>query len=212
VAPRDLPVRIAGRASRAGLFLEPRVTEGLSAYLELLARWNKTINLTGFRLDPADDDAIDRLLIEPVAAARHVSASESSVLDVGSGGGSPALPLKIALPRLRFRLVESKLRKAAFLREAVRHLGLDHVKVENSRLEDLAGDGERADLVTLRAVLIDRSLVKALVPLASHSARLFVFGSAPASVQGAEPSESHVLVPELGSRLVVLAWKDLTTL
>jgi 16S rRNA (guanine527-N7)-methyltransferase len=203
VALGDLSVRIAARAARAGVALDARVSDGLSAYLELLARWNKTINLTGFRLDPTDDDAIDRLLIEPVAAARYVAASEASVLDVGSGGGSPALPLKIAVPRLRFRLVESKVRKAAFLREAVRCLELDQVEVENSRLEDLRGDGERADVVTLRAVRIDRSLLKALAPLVVPSARVFAFGSA------SDDGESHLLVPDSGSRVVVVGLREL---
>jgi 16S rRNA (guanine527-N7)-methyltransferase len=203
VALGDLSVRIAARAARAGVALDARVSDGLSAYLELLARWNKTINLTGFRLDPTDDDAIDRLLIEPVAAARYVAASEASVLDVGSGGGSPALPLKIAVPRLRFRLVESKVRKAAFLREAVRCLELDQVEVENSRLEDLRGDGERADVVTLRAVRIDRSLLKALEPLVVPSARVFAFGSA------SDDGESHLLVPDSGSRVVVVGLREL---
>jgi 16S rRNA (guanine527-N7)-methyltransferase len=203
VALGDLSVRIAARAARAGVALDARVSDGLSAYLELLARWNKTINLTGFRLDPTDDDAIDRLLIEPVAAARYVAASEASVLDVGSGGGSPALPLKIAVPRLRFRLVESKVRKAAFLREAVRCLELDQVEVENSRLEDLRGDGERADVVTLRAVRIDRSLLKALEPWVVPSARVFAFGSA------SDAGESHLLVPDSGSRVVVVGLREL---
>ncbi len=58
-------------------------------------------------------------------------------MDVGSGGGSPAIPLKLAVPRLRLTMVEAKARKSAFLREAVRHLGLEQRSVETARYEEL---------------------------------------------------------------------------
>ena len=76
------------------MFLDESLASSLVTYYELLARWNRKINLTSLE-DP--DEAIDRLLLEPVIAARHLSPAVVNVMDVGSGGGSPALPLALAL-------------------------------------------------------------------------------------------------------------------
>ena len=76
-----------------------------------------------------DDETFDRLLIEPLIASRYLPSTDCSVIDVGSGGGSPAIPLKLAMPGISLRMVESKTRKAAFLREAVRRLVVRPPKV-----------------------------------------------------------------------------------
>lgn len=152
--PRGVRERLARRAQRAGLELGEALLEGLLSYYRLLWHWNRRINLTGI----ADvDEAIDRLLLEPVAAARLVSDSAEVAVDVGSGGGSPAIPMKLARPDLRLTLVESKTRKAAFLREAVRNLGLSGTAVESVRYEELLARPEFhevADVVTVRALRI----------------------------------------------------------
>ncbi len=152
---RELRDRIRRRARKAGVELTHPLAEALEKYYVLLAKWNEKINLTSLRLPAhAEDDAIDRLLIEPVVAARHVAPDAQTMLDIGSGGGSPALPLRLAAPGLRLSMVESKTRKAVFLREAVRELGLDRVTVETSRFEELLSRPELhegVDLVTVRA-------------------------------------------------------------
>jgi 16S rRNA (guanine527-N7)-methyltransferase len=201
--PRDLSSRIVRRTVRARAPVGPELADALAAYLELLAKWNRKINLTGLPVDPPSEEAIDRLIVEPVAAARFVGPDESRAIDVGSGGGSPALPLKLAVPRLEFLLVESKARKAAFLREAVRQLGLASVDVECTRLEELRPRSQPADLATVRAVRVDRVLIAALAPHVRPSARLFVFtGASTKSLIG--EGDTHLLVPELRSRLIVL--------
>ena len=99
MAARDLRTRLQKRAIRAGVFLSADVAEKLAAYYELLARWNLKINLTAI----SDiDEAIDRLLLEPVIAVRHLPTS-GKLLDVGSGGGSPAIPLHLAAPQLALK-------------------------------------------------------------------------------------------------------------
>lgn len=155
------------------------VVSGLGEYLALVARWNRRINLTAFALDTPSDDAIDRLLVEPLAAARHLLPGDRVLVDVGSGSGSPAIPLKIAAPYLRLVLVEARIRKSAFLREAARVLGLREVAVETRRLgadwkpAELAG---KVDVVTLRAVRVDGPLWKAIEGLAGAAGRVFLFG------------------------------------
>src|SRR5262245_60756251 len=101
------------------------LADGLTAYFELLRKWNRKIALTSLPVEDAGDEAIDRLLIEPVVASKFLIQQRGSALDIGSGGGSPAIPLKLACPGLSLRMVESKTRKAAFLRETVRTLELD---------------------------------------------------------------------------------------
>ena len=121
MASRDFSTRLARRASRAGLFLPDELVGSLTSYYELLSRWNRKINLTA--LDNPDE-AIDRLLLEPVVAARHLRAPDLRLMDIGSGGGSPAIPMKLAAPGIGLTMVEVKARKSAFLREAIRHLAL----------------------------------------------------------------------------------------
>jgi 16S rRNA (guanine527-N7)-methyltransferase len=198
VADADLAERIAARAAAAGVAAGPPLADGLAVYLALLAHWNRTINLTGFKLTPPADEAIDRLIVEPLVAAQHVRSSEHAIVDIGSGGGSPALPMKLALPDVRFVLVESKVRKAAFLREAVRHLGLDRVAVENRRLEELvAGDRlPAANIATVRAVRLDASVVRTIKSLLADDGRIFLFGPA---VVPSEAGEGRQIVP-LGPR------------
>ena len=115
----------------------PELLTSLERYYELLTKWNERINLTSSDSTLGDRHRLDRLLIEPLVAARHVAATAMRGLDIGSGGGSPAIPLSLAVPHLAMRMVESKTRKAVFLREAVRTLDLARNTVETSRFEEL---------------------------------------------------------------------------
>ena len=94
--------------------MDPTIEPKLVTYLELLWKWNRKINLTAI-LEP--EMAIDRLLLEPLAAAAHLPAG-GMLADLGSGGGSPAIPLALALSPSKLLMVESRSRKASFLREA----------------------------------------------------------------------------------------------
>ena len=78
--------------------LDEALLTRLEIYYRLLSRWNTKINLTALPLEDLTDHAVDRLLIEPLAAARFVPESPLTWFDLGSGGGSPALPLKLVRP------------------------------------------------------------------------------------------------------------------
>ena len=151
----DFAALILSRLTAAGVDASAEAIEGSAAYLALLARWNQRINLTAFDLDRPANDAIDRLVVEPLSAARFVHPDDQSAIDVGSGGGSPALPFKLAAPWLRMQLIEARTRKSAFLREAVRALGLANAYVETARFDDrwFATTFKPVDVVTMRAVL-----------------------------------------------------------
>ena len=186
--------RLAARARHAGISIIADAQPQLEAYFRLLARWNAKINLTALPLRRPTDQTFDRLLIEPCAAARCVADSAQRWFDVGSGGGSPAIPMKIAYPRAELTMVESKARKVAFLREAVRSLGLSDVRVENLRFEEFAQRSQlnSIDLVTIRGVKGDPGLFASIRAVLSPVGRVFLFhspnseGSVPAGFEMVE--------------------------
>lgn len=170
--------RLARRTRRAKAPITLAMLEPLEAYFRLLAHWNARINLTSLPLEPPTDEAFDRLLVEPLAASRQIPTEGSSVwVDLGSGGGSPAIPLKIARPALKLTMIESRERKGAFLREAVRVLGLPDAFVQTERFEISAGHEQTgsADLVTARAVRIDAEFFEAAGRILKNGGQLFLF-------------------------------------
>jgi len=195
------PVRVLLRlrAELAHVPLSDEIAQKLEAYFTLLRRWNRTINLTSLPLDPPTDASVDRLLIEPLTAIPFLAAKPSVWFDLGSGGGSPAIPLQIAHPANQLHMVESKERKAAFLREVVRELGLTGAEVLGTRIEALL-DEERsrsiADLVTVRAVRLSAPLFSQLDLLMRAGGQAALFGTTPQKldlpkgleIQSVEPS------------------------
>jgi 16S rRNA (guanine527-N7)-methyltransferase len=207
-AEKDYRRRLLRRAKRHGLSINGATADRLVGYLDLLSVWNQRMNLTALD-DP--DGAVDRLVLEPLLAARNL-AGESVVIDIGSGGGSPAIPLKIAVPSIALTMVESKVRKGAFLREAVRQLGLERANVEVRRFEELLARPdmhEAADVVTVRAVRVEPSVLGNLQAFLRDGGRILWFtGPGPVHVERlpyplvAESDEP--LVESLRSRLVTL--------
>jgi 16S rRNA (guanine527-N7)-methyltransferase len=194
--------RVARRARRAKAPLTIAMLDPLEAYFRLLTLWNAKINLTALPLDPPTDETFDRLLVEPLAAAPHLGPhigrgltgvrhqSDPKVwFDLGSGGGSPAIPLLIARPWMKLTMIESKERKSAFLREALRCAGLAHTaSVLTERFEvvaEIADHAHSADIVTVRAVKTDGQLFETAAQLLKADGRLFLFR--PAHDAGADP-------------------------
>lgn len=176
----DLARRIAERADLYGVRPSPEVMAGLVRYLELLARWTRRINLTSLSLDPPTDAAVDRLVVEPLIASAHLQASELRMLDIGSGAGSPAIPMKLARPNLSLTMVEVRSRKSAFLREACRVLSLKRALVETRQFgcNGHMTNTPRYDVVTMRAVAIDRSIARAVGEALTRTGRVFLFAQA----------------------------------
>ncbi len=167
------------RLEAARLALAPHVVDRLGDYLNLLARWNRQINLTGLPLDPPSDQAIDRLIVEPLSAISWVDEGPLGWFDFGSGGGSPAVPIKLTRPQARLTMVESRGRKASFLREAIRQLELPRATVFEGRYQTVpatSGMTGSARLVTSRAVKTDSDLLDAAGALLVSGGRLLIFG------------------------------------
>lgn len=199
---QDIAATIQARASRHGVDVSESVLTSCAAYLELLATWNRRINLTSLPLDlPIPDATVDRLIIEPLLAARWVG-SHAHWVDLGSGGGSPAVPLKLARPESSVVLVEARERKCAFLREVVRKLRLSDATVIQERFEVLGRDAQ-FDLATVRAVRMDAGFFELVSRLLRPDGGLIIFGPIPSNspfvlveslnAPGKEGSSIHLL-------------------
>ena len=117
-----------------GLELSPATQAQLLAFRDLLLKWNKTYNLTALR-DP--QQALSHHLLDSLAILPHVGPEP--LLDVGSGGGLPGIPLAIVRPELAVRMVDTVQKKATFLQQAAIQLGLKNVTVNHARVEELPG-------------------------------------------------------------------------
>jgi len=217
VSSRDVRSRLVRRAAKANLFLPGELADRLAAYYDLLSRWNRKINLTS--IDNVDE-AIDRLLLEPLAAVRHFPGPVHRLMDVGSGGGSPAIPFKLALPNTALTMVEVKARKSAFLREAIRQLRLEKAEVETTRFEELLARPElheAYDLLSLRAVRAETRVLTSLQAFLAPGGSLVLFrgpeGAAQPStvVPPLEWSGTFTLIDSLQSRLTLLTKRQIGT-
>ena len=207
---RGVDERILRRAVQAGFVLEPEVVKELTQYVELLFRWNRRMNLTALT---DDDTGIDRLVIEPLAAAQLLPEGRIAVVDIGSGGGSPAIPMKLIMPTTVLRMVESKVRKGAFLKEVVRQLGLRDTEVLTCRYEELVGREEIhevTDVVTVRGVRVDSRMLQVLTGLVREGGTVLLFRGAldqafsPENCLPLQYFGTYPLVDSLKSYLTVL--------
>ena len=185
--------------------LSERQIDQLQQYLELLRHWNRKINLTALPVDALGNPTIDRLFIEPLSAARLFGRGPMRWADFGSGGGSPAVPLKIACPASGLTMVESRGRKAAFLREVTRELGLSDVTVLGMRAEALETQSiEPFELITIRAVRVDEPFMTLIHRQTAAGGRLILFTQA----ESADAIDGFTRVDEVAlkttsSRIVV---------
>jgi 16S rRNA (guanine527-N7)-methyltransferase len=187
------------------LELAPAQLEALDAFARLLLRWTEAINLTAIR-EPeavARDHLVDSLA--GVALLRESGADR--ILDLGSGGGLPGIPLAIAMPDARFLLVESIGKKAGFLRTAVAAAELgNRVAVAAERAEALADPGREREAwaaVTIRAVATLPELIELAFPLLRVGGRLLAWKREPlADELAASRNAARAMGGEIGVREV----------
>jgi 16S rRNA (guanine527-N7)-methyltransferase len=125
--------------------LDDQTVGQFEAYLSLFVRWNQRINLSSVR---NEEGILSRHFVESIAVARSLPDQVATLLDFGSGGGLPGIPIALCRPQIAVTLAESQGKKAAFLQEAVRVLGIP-AKVHADRVESLR---TVFDCVVLRAV------------------------------------------------------------
>ncbi|MBL0926459.1 MAG: 16S rRNA (guanine(527)-N(7))-methyltransferase RsmG [Phycisphaerales bacterium] len=177
VAALPPPSSFVADAASLGLEFDPGDVDRLGRYLALLLEANRAFNLTAVD-DPGQAWArhiLDSLSLLPTLAELPDGAH---VIDVGSGGGLPGVPLAICLPRLRFTLLEATGKKAEFLRRVAAALRLSNVTVEHARAEDAGSHGrpmrEAFQAVVARAVGPLATLVEITSPFCRVGGRLLL--------------------------------------
>ena len=182
------PVELLHRGiATLNLDLPAGTEEKLHAYLALLAKWNRTYNLTAVRGEAA---MIVQHLLDSLAVLPHlqVDAVEiTSLADVGSGGGLPGIPLAIARPQLAVALVEASHKKASFLQQAKIELGLENVSVHCTRVEDMAM-AARFEAVISRAF-------SSLAEFVRQSAHQLAPGGRLLAMKGVHPQQEIAQLP-----------------
>lgn len=138
----------------------------LLEFVELLKKWNRAYNLVS---DASDQVLLYRHLLDSIAIAPFVNAH--LVLDVGSGGGFPGIPLAILNPATRFVLLDSNGKKTRFLFQVKSALKLANVDVQNCRVEHYQSDNQ-IDIVTCRAFSSLPDILQKIAPLLSAGSHL----------------------------------------
>ncbi|HVC31511.1 MAG TPA: 16S rRNA (guanine(527)-N(7))-methyltransferase RsmG [Steroidobacteraceae bacterium] len=191
-------------AAQLGVELAAAQQQAFGLYLDLLLQGNRVVNLTSLR----EPDAVERRhLLESLAfgallAGRGLLTAGVRILDLGSGGGLPGIPLKLAWPEVALTLLEATARKARFLEGAIAALGLPRAAVLYGRAEALAHDPNlrgQFDLVSARAVAALPALVELALPF-------LTLGGTLAAVKGsrapAELTAAHEALRVCGGRVV----------
>lgn len=129
----------------------------LSRYCDELVHWNERINLTSLQ----GAAMVRRLVVEPAWIARELRLS-GVLADIGSGNGSPAIPLHVLSELRETHLVEARTKRAAFLRHVVSALKLTGVTVHRARFEEMASTLGRLDWITLQGVAPTDQLIDSI--------------------------------------------------
>ncbi|MHB1185995.1 16S rRNA (guanine(527)-N(7))-methyltransferase RsmG [Thiobacillus sp.] len=174
--------QLAAGIAALGLTLPKGAEAKLLAYLALLDKWNRVYNLTAVR------DAgrmVSHHLLDSLAAVPFFRGE--TVLDVGSGGGLPGIPLAIARPELQVTLIDSIAKKTAFLLQAKAELGLTNLQVVTGRVEGFRPEAG-FDIITSRAF----SDLREFVTLTRH---LLKPGGGWLAMKGLYPNEEIAQLP-----------------
>ena len=194
LSPSSIPEVFLESAARMGLAFDPGDLEKLSTYLGLLYEANERMNLTAIR---SPEEAWTRHVLDSLTLVPVISSVKAdTIIDVGSGGGLPGIPLAIATPDSRFVLLEATGKKAAFLQEAVTRLELKNVRVVSERAETAAthGSAHRAafDVVIARAVGPLPVLLELTIPFARVDGMVAAIKGGRASIEVEDSADALV--------------------
>jgi len=176
--PAQFRSLLEAETAAAGLALEPACLDRLTAHQRLLVKWNRAVRLIG-DLDPLT--IIRRHIIESLRLIPFILEPRGALLDIGSGNGFPAIPLKAALDQLRLVMLEPTVRKSQFLRTVISDLKLSDTTVARERVDkprDLVKLG-RWDCITMRGVAAIPAVIEGAASALRPNGRvLFLVGDA----------------------------------
>ena len=155
---------LAAGVEALGLEVGPRFEPGARVFLEELGRWGRVSRLTGYR---SESEQVVHLILDSLLFLVVIPEPAAPLLDIGSGPGVPGLVLKLARPAWPVTLVEANRRRANFMRQVVRRLGLDGAEVREGRAEAIAAEPGMAAAfrtVTMRAVMAPTPAIRLARP------------------------------------------------
>ena len=168
----DFARALETNAARFRIKLTNEIISGLREYYETVFSWNARLHLVA--PCSAEEFAV-RHVLESLFALRFLPKKSARVADIGSGAGLPIIPCLIARPGLQATLIESSMKKAVFLREALRRLGLqDRARIVNERFEEV--EAPEVDFITCRALERFSEKIPEMVEWSTPDSTLLLFG------------------------------------
>ncbi len=206
--------RIISDARTMGLTLTLEQGERLAEFGRLLLKWNRVYNLTSIT---SEEDVLTRHILDALSFVEAIKDRKlSKVLDVGSGGGLPAIPLAIVREEVEVTMIDAVQKKTSFLQQAIVQLGLKNAKVVHSRIEDFSS--ELCDAVTCRAFAsLEKTVSLTRRFLKPTGSWLLMKGKDPVEEIAELPSEVKVVekreltVPRLNSERCLIAIEPVRT-
>ncbi len=175
--------------------LSSRQEVALARYCEEIVRWNEKMNLTGLH----GPQLVRRLIAEPVWIGQQLKL-HGSLLDIGSGNGSPGIPIHIACGCQETHLVEVRTKRAAFLRHVISVLKTHNIIVHKARFEDI--ESSAVDWITLQGVALNPQLMQAIKRFASVTTNIVWITSS--DVEAPYHPAKKLIVPLTGTQVLLL--------
>lgn len=181
-----------------GIQTEQLSIDKFKRYLSLLLEWNSKFNLTAIT---NEGDIITKHFLDSLSSARFIKFKNQSIVDVGTGAGFPAIPIKLVFPEIKITLVDSSLKKTIFLNKLCEELDLSDYNVIHDNIESVGQDQihrEKYDIVLTRAVAEFRCLLEYGIPLLKING-IFIAYKGPNSQ--AEVDNSQKALQELNAKI-----------
>jgi 16S rRNA (guanine527-N7)-methyltransferase len=207
VAPSESTIRKA--LSEFRIDVNTDQVAQIQEYIRLLLVWNEKVNLTAIR-DPLE--ILYRHFCESMFVTKVVELGQCRLADIGTGAGFPGLALKILLPEAQIVLVESNIKKATFLAEVVRALGITGAKVLVSRYEEVGDEIAPIDFLLARALGEFEVFLKWGASERVHARRVILWvGAADVEQTSKSPGwvwDQPVIVPHSLRRVLLVGTKE----
>lgn len=158
------------RAKKFGITLDNEQQEQFYSYMNLLLEWNKKMNLTAI---VNEEEILTKHFIDSLSIAPYIKENDK-ILDIGTGAGFPGIPLKIALPKNNFLLLDSLNKRINFLNVLIENLNLQNIQAIHGRAEEVANieeNRENYEIVVSRAVAKLNVLLEYMLPFTKVNGR-----------------------------------------